>query len=116
MAVRCWRRGNSWPRHQEAQASARNQRPIGPDHINHQPVFDRIALAVATPVDQREGLPPLRLSMHVYDADPAGRFVLIDGRRYRQGDAIGDGLVVEVIRPDGALVARGSLRFLVPRP
>lgn len=65
---------------------------------------------------QREGLPPLRLSMHVYDADPAGRFVLIDGRRYRQGDAIGDGLVVDVIRPDGALVARGSLRFLVPRP
>lgn len=65
---------------------------------------------------QREGLPPLRLSMHVYDADPAGRFVLIDGRRYRQGDAIQTGLVVDTIRPDGALIARGSLRFLVPRP
>ena len=65
---------------------------------------------------QREGLPPLRLSMHVYDADPAGRFVLIDGRRYRQGDAIQTGLVVDTIRPDGALIAHGSLRFLVPRP
>lgn len=72
-------------------------------------------LSMLMPV-QREGLPPLRLSMHVYDADPAGRFVLIDGRRYRQGDAIEGGLVVDVIRPDGALVARGSLRFLVPRP
>lgn len=68
------------------------------------------------PASQREGLPPLRLSMHVYDPDPAARFVLIDGKRYRQGDAIAEGVVVDAIRPDGVAIARGGQRFLISRP
>lgn len=93
--------------------------PSGPDMAAARPPAEPLEavplLAMLLPA-QREGLPPLRLSMHVYDADPAARFVLIDGRRYRQGDAISDGLVVDAIRPDGALIARGGLRFLVARP
>ena len=65
---------------------------------------------------EREGLPPLRLSMHVYDPDPAARFVLIDGHRLRQGDTVADGLVVEAIRPDGVVLDRRGRRFLLMRP
>ncbi|HET9049603.1 MAG TPA: general secretion pathway protein GspB [Chiayiivirga sp.] len=65
---------------------------------------------------EREGLPPLRLSMHVYDPVPAARFVLIDGKRYREGNTIADGLTVEAIRPDGAALSYHGRRFLLARP
>lgn len=65
---------------------------------------------------EREGLPPLRLSMHVYDEDPAARFVLIDGHRLREGDTVAEGLVVDTIRPDGVALDRRGRRFLLLRP
>lgn len=65
---------------------------------------------------EREGLPPLRLSMHVYAAEPGARVVLIDGRRYHQGDAIERDLVVDEIRPDGVALAYRGRRFLLGRP
>ena len=65
---------------------------------------------------EREGLPPLRLSMHVYDPDPSARFVLIDGKRYRQGDSIAQGVIVDTIRVDGAAISWRGRRFLLPRP
>lgn len=65
---------------------------------------------------EREGLPPLHLSMHVYDPEPGARFVLIDGKRYRQGDSIAQDIVVETIRSDGAVLSYRGRRFLLPRP
>lgn len=72
-------------------------------------------LALLTPA-QRQALPPLRLSMHVYDARAEARFVLIDGKRLRQGDLIADDLLLEQIRSDGAVILHGAQRFLLPRP
>lgn len=80
------------------------------------PVLEPLQHLATLPAAQREGLPPLRLSMHVYDPDPAARFVLIDGKRFRQGDAVADGVIVDAIRPDGVAIARGTQRFLLPRP
>lgn len=66
--------------------------------------------------DLRSALPALKLSMHVYAMDPADRFVLIDGKRFVQGDAISPSLTVSEIRRDGAVLDYGGKRFLVPRP
>lgn len=65
---------------------------------------------------ERDGLPPLRLSMHVYDANPQARFALIDGHRLRQGDTVTDGLQLAEIRPDGVVLDWRGRRFLLPRP
>jgi general secretion pathway protein B len=64
----------------------------------------------------RGALPVLKLTMHVYSADPAGRFVLIDGKRLVQGDGIGASLTLSEIRRDGAVLDYAGKRFLVPRP
>ena len=66
--------------------------------------------------DVRATLPALKLSMHVYAADPAARFVLIDGKRLAQGDRLAPSLVLEEIRRDGAVLDFGGKRFVVPRP
>lgn len=80
------------------------------------PALDALQHLSTLPASQREGLPPLRLSMHVYDPDPAARFVLIDGKRYRQGDSVAQGILIDAIRPDGVAIARGDQRFLISRP
>ncbi len=56
----------------------------------------------------RKLLPPLKLSMHLWNETAAQRFVILDGQKLREGDVLGE-LVVERITRDGAvLVWRGS--------
>ncbi len=65
---------------------------------------------------ERGGLPPLRMSMHVYNEDPARRFVLVDGRRRVEGDVLGEGVRIERIRRDGAVLELRGRRVLLERP
>lgn len=43
--------------------------------------------------EQRRQLPPLKMSMHMWNQDPARRFVIIDGARLGEGDRIGDAVI-----------------------
>jgi general secretion pathway protein B len=65
---------------------------------------------------QRDSLPPLKQTMHVYAEVPAARFVLIDGRRYREGDKLSGSLQLIEIRREGTVLQLDGLRFLLPRP
>jgi general secretion pathway protein B len=64
---------------------------------------------------QRESLPPLRLSMHVYADDPMRRFAIVDGQRLREGDALATGLQVLAIQRDGLRLAWNDRVLWVPR-
>jgi general secretion pathway protein B len=57
----------------------------------------------------------MKLSMHVYDPDPARRFAIIDGQRVTEGSQLGSATVVE-IRHDGVLLDVSGRRVLLPRP
>ena len=65
------------------------------------------------PAEQRKQLPPLRISMHMWDQDPARRFVIIDGARLREGDRVGDA-VVEQITADSVLLDWNGRRLHLP--
>ncbi|MCG6116807.1 MAG: general secretion pathway protein GspB [Aquimonas sp.] len=65
---------------------------------------------------QREGLPPLRTSMHVYTDDPSTRVVIIDGRRLREGETVAPGLQLQAIERDASVLDYHGLRFRLPRP
>ncbi len=54
-------------------------------------------------------LPDLRLDLHVYDPDPAKRFVFINMRKLREGESLPEGVRVEEILSQGARLSyRGS--------
>jgi general secretion pathway protein B len=54
-------------------------------------------------------LPELRLDLHVYDADPARRFVFINMNKLREGETMQNGVRVESITQNGARLSyRGS--------
>ena len=66
-----------------------------------------VSLADLDP-EARKQLPPLKLSMHLWNEAPSQRFVILDGQRLKEGDVLGE-IVVERINRDGAvLVWRGS--------
>lgn len=68
------------------------------------------------PAAERNALPALKLSMHVYADDPAQRFVILDGRRQAEGAALADGVVLAEIRRDGLVLDAHGRRLLLPRP
>jgi general secretion pathway protein B len=56
-------------------------------------------------------LPDLRLDLHVYAVNPAERFVFINMRKLREGEALPDGVRVEQITPDGVDLSYQGKRF-----
>lgn len=62
---------------------------------------------------ERKSLPPLKMSMHLWDNDPTRRFVIIDGNRLVEGDRIGDA-VVTAITSDGVLLDWNGRRLKLP--
>ncbi|MEE4638882.1 MAG: general secretion pathway protein GspB [Wenzhouxiangella sp.] len=65
------------------------------------------------PLAIRRELPELHLSIHVFSAEPAERFVLINGERRREGDSLGEGARLTEISRRGAVVDFRDYRFLL---
>jgi len=67
------------------------------------------------PREVEERLPSFLLTVHIYDPEPAKRFVVIDGRKMRQGDSSRSGILVEEILPDGVALSFEGHKFFRPR-
>ena len=63
------------------------------------------------PHDFRAQVPKLKLAVHVFSPENAGRFVIIDRRRYREGDEVSDGMMLEAILPNGVVFDFQGQRF-----
>jgi general secretion pathway protein B len=58
-------------------------------------------------------LPPLRLELHAFSAQPKDRFVFVNGRKYVEGERLAEGPEVVSIEPTGAVLAYAGRRFLL---
>lgn len=63
------------------------------------------------PSQIRSEIPPVTISVHVYSPDEAGRFVIVDRRKYWEGDLLQGGLLLESILPDGIVVEFRGRQF-----
>jgi general secretion pathway protein B len=68
--------------------------------------------AAATPGTQ---LPQLHLDFHMYAPQPQDRFVMINMHKLREGDSLPEGVHVNSITPDGAVLSFNGQTFLLPR-
>lgn len=80
----------------------------------------------AVPAEKESGVPFLedmslefrgsfdmpRLDVHVYDSDPQRRFLLIELKKYREGDTLASGAVIEEILPEGVRMFYRGTRFI----
>jgi general secretion pathway protein B len=71
----------------------------------------RDALPGADELTARGTLPALHLDLHVYAAQPPQRFIFVNSRKYREGETLAEGPVVEQITADGAVLNFRGSRF-----
>src|SRR5690349_15693754 len=64
-------------------------------------------------VAQGTQIPDLRLDLHVYDPDPAKRFVFVNMRKLREGDSLPDGVRLDLITQTGAKFAFRGTQFTI---
>jgi general secretion pathway protein B len=60
-------------------------------------------------------IPMLNLDLHVYSERPAGRFVVINTRKYKEGARLSEGPTVESITINGVVLSSQGRRFTLPR-
>jgi general secretion pathway protein B len=75
----------------------------------------RSALPNADEVMASGGMPRLHLDLHVYAARPQDRFVFVNSHKYREGDTLQEGPVIEQITPNGAVLDYRGSRFMLSR-
>jgi len=65
------------------------------------------------PQDVRDSLPDLHITVLVYAEEPTERFVLIGGKRLVEKEQVGQGVVLEEIRREGAVFRYRNYLFQV---
>ena len=101
----------------EDQAPAADAPPPGQSALSHVrratadgvPLYQDIAAAPGS------HLPPLRLDLHVYAQRPQDRFVMINMKKMREGDSLPEGVHLDSITPEGAVLTYDGAKFLLPR-
>ena len=61
----------------------------------------------------RSTLPKLTVSVHVYSPEAAGRFVIVERNKYREGDVLAGGAKLEAILADGIVVDYQGRRYRI---
>ena len=83
-----------------------------PDQPAVQQAEPRVAaMPDADEVAARGGVAPLHLDLHVYVTQPQQRFIFVNSRKYKEGDTLAEGPLVEQITPDGAVLNLRGSRF-----
>ena len=67
------------------------------------------------PQEFRNKLDLPRLDVHVYTQEPQGRFILVNLKKYREGERLPSGLALEEILPDGMVMSYQGKRFRVEK-
>ena len=63
----------------------------------------------------RDSLDLPRLDLHVWSEEPQNRFIMVNLKKYREGEKLNSGLVLEEILPDGMVMSYQGERFLVEK-
>ena len=69
------------------------------------------AMPNADEVSARGGVAALHLDLHVYATQPQQRFIFVNSHKYKEGDTLAEGPLVEQITPDGAVLNFRGSRF-----
>jgi len=64
-------------------------------------------------LSQGTQLPELRLDLHVYDVDPAKRFVFLNMRKLREGESLPEGVRLDAITQNGTRLSYRGTQFTI---
>jgi general secretion pathway protein B len=64
----------------------------------------------------RSEFPRLTVDVHVFDSNPLRRFVMLNGKKYRETDTTLDGPRIIEITPEGVVLEHRGSQVLVELP
>ncbi len=96
-----------------APAEAVSQPPPSPaaPPVQDQPPADQQALR-EMPESYRANFPAFSVDVHAYNSSPQRRFVLVNGKRYHEGDTLAEGPRIVAIVPEGMVLEWQGQRVL----
>lgn len=83
--------------------------PSAPEPIGARPLKEM-------PPGFRAEFPKLTVDVHFYNDNPLRRFVIVNGKKYRETDTLVDGPRVVEIAPDGVIVEQRGSKVLIELP
>jgi hypothetical protein len=63
----------------------------------------------------KSSIPPLHMDLHVYAPDPSKRFVLVNAKKLGEGQTLPEGVRVESITTDGAILSYRGVQFMMEK-
>ena len=90
--------------------------PVVSAPIVAKPTADKAPLLRDLPADFRAEVPSLSLDVHVYAPAAKDRFVLINMKKYREGDQLAEGPRIAEITEDGVVLNYRGRVFRIARP
>ncbi len=107
-----------WPPHTDDTATQVTPLTVRQDATSQRLVLADQPLAISEPVainqlptELRQRFSALNLDVHVYGERSEQRFVVINAQRYRVGDWLAEGPLLEAIVPQGVILSYGDARF-----
>lgn len=97
-----------------APAAAPYEPEIEAFEMDPAPVEPDIPALKDMPPEFRADFPRLNLDVHFYEDDVARRFVMLNGRRYREGDTLREGPQLQEITSDGLVLSHRGRQVFLP--
>jgi hypothetical protein len=63
----------------------------------------------------KNSIPALHMDLHVYAPDPSKRFVLVNSKKLGEGQSLPEGVKVDSITTDGAILSYRGVQFMMER-
>lgn len=98
-----------------SEPSAQRKPPKPPTARKPVQKSDESGLPPPASLTLRSKLPPFDMSVHIYDVDPARRFVYVNGRKLREREQSREGIKLERVVADGAVLSYDGERFFQSR-
>lgn len=89
--------------------------PPAPAPVQADPPAEVIPFVYELDFSVRRDLPKMDMSMHVYSADPEARFIVINGKRFAEGDQAESDVLLREVRREGAVLVFRGTAFILPR-
>lgn len=95
-------------------AVVETQKPA-PEPVPDEPSLPPVQMAWELPLAMRQSMPKLTIAMHVWNAEPTRRFVVVNDERLVEGESAAAGVSIAEIRREGVVFEYQGQRFLLPR-
>jgi hypothetical protein len=99
----------------EEDASSQRSSALPREVVLQNPVSSNVPYWNELPLDLRGRLPSLRISLYAYAVSTDERFVVINGKKIRQGGDVSPGVKVLQIGAEAMMMEMQGQKFMVPR-